>query len=98
MTEDLGNGEDQAPAEVVDDKAPVVLTKRDMDVLQFAHEQRYLCYNQISDTFWKGCSEDAKACKHRVAKLVSAGYLSKQYSGRKKLDIYFASEKSVEVL
>ena len=98
MTEDLGNRENQAPAVVLDDKAPVVLTKRDVEVLKFAHEQRYLCYNQISDTFWKGCSEDANACKHRVAKLVSVGYLSKQYSGRKKLDVYFASEKAVELL
>ena len=98
MTKDLENREAQAPAVEVDDKAPVVLTKRDVEVLKFAHEQRYLCYNQISDTFWKGCSEDANACKHRVAKLVSSGYLSKQYSGRKKLDIYFASEKAVELL
>ena len=98
MTEDLENREAQAPAAVVDDKTPLVLTKRDHDLLQFAHEQRYLCYNQISGTFWKGCSEETNTCKHRVSKLVSAGYLLKQYSGRKKLDIYFASEKAVDAL
>lgn len=98
MTEDPGNTDNQAQAEVVEDRSPVVLTKRDVDLMQFAHEQRYLCYNQISGTFWKGCSEETKTCKHRVAKLVSAGYLSKQYSGRKKLDIYFATGKAVETL
>ena len=79
MTEDLESREAQAPAVVVDDKTPLVLTKRDLDLLQFAHEQRYLCYNQISGTFWKGCSEETNTCKHRVSKLVSAGYLSKHY-------------------
>ena len=98
MTEEIESKETQGPEGVIENAGPVVLTERDIAVMQFAHEQRYLCYNQISDTFWKGCSEDAKACKHRVAKLVSAGYLSKQYSGRKKLDIYFASEKAVELL
>ena len=98
MTEDLGNKENQASEVVAQDKAPVVLTKRDVEVMKFANEQRYLCYNQISNAFWKGCSEDANACKHRVAKLVSVGYLSKQYSGRKKLDLYFATEKAVEML
>ncbi len=98
MTEDPESRENQASEVVVQDKGPVALTKRDVEIMQFAHEQRYLCYNQISDTFWKGCSEEANACKHRVSKLVSAGYLSKQYSGRKKLDLYFATEKAVEIL
>ena len=33
-----------------------------------------------------------------MAKLVTAGYLSKQYSGRKKVDVYFATAKAVEAL
>ena len=82
LTEEIESKEIEVQEGVVEKASPVVLTERDIAVLQFAHEQRYLCYNQISDTFWKGCSEDAKACKHRVAKLVTAGYLSKQYSGR----------------
>ena len=98
LTEDIESKENQVPEGPVENAAPVVLTERDLAVMQFAHEQRYLAYNQISDTFWKGCSEDAKACKHRVAKLVTAGYLSKKYSGRKKVDVYFATEKAVEAL
>jgi hypothetical protein len=98
LTEEIESKETQDPEGVVENTGPVVLTERDIAVMQFAHEQRYLCYNQISDTFWKGCSEDAKACKHRVAKLVTAGFLSKQYSGRKKVDVYFATAKAVEAL
>ena len=98
MTEEIESKENQVPEGAVETGSPVVLTDRDLAVMQFAHEQRYLAYNQISDTFWKGCSEDANACKHRVAKLVTAGYLSKKYSGRKKVDVYFATEKAVEAL
>jgi len=98
LTEDIESKETQVPEGAVETGSPVVLTERDLAVMQFAHEQRYLAYNQISDTFWKGCSEDANACKHRVAKLVTAGYLSKKYSGRKKVDVYFATEKAVEAL
>ena len=98
LTEDIESKETQVPEGAVETGSPVVLTERDLAVMQFAHEQRYLAYNQISDTFWKGCSEDAKACKHRVAKLVTAGYLSKKYSGRKKVDVYFATEKAAEAL
>ena len=98
LTEEIESKETQVPEGAVETGSPVVLTERDLAVMQFAHEQRYLAYNQISDTFWKGCSEDAKACKHRVAKLVTAGYLSKKYSGRKKVDVYFATEKAVEAL
>ena len=95
MTEEIESTETQGPEGVVENATPVVLTERDIAVLQFAHKQRYLSYNQISDTFWKGCSEDANACKHRVAKLVTAGYLSKKYSGRKKMDVYFSTQKAV---
>ena len=98
LTEEIESKENQVPEGAVETGSPVVLTERDLAVMQFAHEQRYLAYNQISDTFWKGCSEDANACKHRVAKLVTAGYLSKKYSGRKKVDVYFATEKAVEAL
>jgi hypothetical protein len=98
LTEEIESKEIEVPEEAVEKASPVVLTDRDIAVLQFAHEQRYLCYNQISDTFWKGCSEDANACKHRVAKLVAAGFLSKKYSGRKKVDVYFSTEKAVGAL
>ena len=98
LTEEIQSKETQVPEGALESASPVVLTERDIGVLQFAHEQRYLCYNQISDTFWKECSEDANACKHRVSKLVAAGFLSKKYSGRKKLDVYFSTEKAVEAL
>ena len=54
LTEDIESKETQVPEGAVENAAPVVLTERDLAVMQFAHEQRYLCYNQISDTFWKG--------------------------------------------
>lgn len=98
MTEDFGNKEKQIPEVSVESESTVVLTERDIAVMQFAHEQRYLCFNQISNTFWKERSEEANACKHRIGKLLAAGYLSKKYSVRKKLDVYFATEKAVEAL
>jgi hypothetical protein len=98
LTEDFESKEIQVPEASVENRSPVVLTERDIAVMQFAHEQRYLCYNQISDAFWKERSEGAKACRHRVAKLLEAGYLSKKYSVRRKMDVYFATEKAVEAL
>ena len=98
MSEDFGNHEAQSSEDPVKDKSSVVLTERDIAVFQFIHEQRYVCYNQIKDGFWKERSPDAKACWHRVEKLVDAGYLTKEYSGKMGTDVYFASETAVEVL
>ena len=98
MAEDIGSKEIQAAEAPVKETSPVVLTERDIAVFHIAHEQRYLCYNQISGGFWKERSEDAKACWHRVEKLVNAGYLTKEYSGKMRMDVFFASEKAVEVL
>jgi len=80
------------------DSGSLVLTDRDIAVLKLIHEQRFVCYNQISTAFWKDRSEDAKACWHRVGRLIEEGYLRKEYTGRKKLHLYFATEKAVEEL
>lgn len=98
MSRDFGNHKTQSAEDPAKDTSPVVLTDRDIAVFQFAHEQRYLCYNQIKNGFWKERSEDAKACWHRVEKLVGAGYLTKEYSGKMGTDVYFASETAVENL
>jgi hypothetical protein len=95
---DLENREAQSAEDPVKDNSPVVLTERDLAVFQFIHEQRYVCYNQIKDGFWKERSPDANACWHRVGKLVNAGYLTKEYSGKQGTDAYFASNAAVEVL
>ena len=80
------------------DNGPLVLTDRDIAVFKLAHEQRFVCYNQISTAFWKDRSEDAKACWHRVERLIDEGYLRKEYTGRKKLHLYFSTEKAVREL
>ena len=98
MSGDLENHEAQSAEDPVKDKSPVVLTERDLAVFQFIHEQRYVCYNQIKEGFWKERSPDAHACWHRVGKLVNAGYLRKEYSGKQGTDAYFASGAAVEVL
>lgn len=98
MSRDLENHATQIAEGPVNDTSPLVLTDRDIAVFQFVHEQRYVCYNQIKDGFWKERSPDAKACWHRVGRLVSAGYLTKEYSGNQGTDAYFASGKAVEVL
>ncbi|MDA9101158.1 hypothetical protein N9K06_00630 [Omnitrophica bacterium] len=77
---------------------PIVLTGRDMALLNLAHEQRFLCYSQIRAAFWKENSEDAKACWHRVERLIKEGYLRKEYTGRKKLNLYLSTEKAVREL
>ena len=93
-----GRNEAQSAEDPVKDKSPVVLTERDLAVFQFIHEQRYVCYNQIQDGFWKDRSPDANACWHRVGRLVNAGYLTKEYSGKQGTDAYFASGAAVEAL
>ena len=61
MSEDPGNENIKEAEEPVSDMSPVVLTDRDLALFQLAHEQRFLCYNQIMDAFWKERSPDAKA-------------------------------------
>lgn len=80
------------------DKDPLVLTDRDIALLKLAHEQRFVCYNQISTAFWKDRSEGAKACWHRIERLVNEEYLRKEYTGRKKLHLYFATGKAHDEL
>ncbi len=96
--ENLKDGKNQTNGEVDTGSEPLVLTDRDIAVFQLAHEQRFVCYNQISAGFWKERSEHAKACWHRVERLLNAGYLQKEYSPRKKLQVYFATEKAVAEL
>lgn len=77
----------------------IEVTDRDVEIFRFAHEQRYILYNQLRDAFWPERSKKAKACWNRVEQLVQAGYLRKQKSERRKnLNLYFATEKSHEVL
>ena len=96
--ENLKDGKDQTNEEVDTGTEPIVLTDRDIAVFKLTHEQRFICYNQIATGFWKERSEMAKTCWHRVERLEKAGYLHKEYSGRKKLHVYFATEKAVEEL
>jgi len=96
--EDSKNGQVQTNEAVDAEGKPLVLTDRDIAVFKLMHEQRYVCYNQIATGFWKERSESAKACWHRVERLEKAGFLRKEYSGRKKLHIYFATQKAVEEL
>lgn len=98
MPEDVQDHETPLLRNQVLDQTPLVLTQRDIAVFQFVHEQRYVCYNQIHDSFWKDRSEDAKACWHRVERLVEAGFLIKEYNPRKKSNLYLATEKSVAEL
>jgi len=77
---------------------PIELTDRDVAVFKFVHEHRYLAYGQIREAFWKDRSEPAKACYRRIERLINSGYLKKGYSGRKNLNIYFATEKSLAIL
>lgn len=77
---------------------PIELTDRDIAVFKFVHEHRYLAYGQIREAFWKDRSELAKACYRRIERLINSGYLRKDYSGRKSLNIYFATEQSVAIL
>lgn len=77
---------------------PVELTDRDVAIFKFAHEHRYLAYNQIRQAFWKDRSGIANACYGRVEQLVKAEYLRKGYSTKKSLDVYFVTEKSLAIL
>ena len=77
---------------------PIELTDRDVAVFKLVHEHRYLAYGQIREAFWKERSEPAKACYRRIERLINSGYFSKGYSGRKNLNIYFVTEKSLEIL
>ena len=77
---------------------PVELTARDVAVFKLIHEHRYLAYGQLRAAFWKDRSEPAKSCYRRIERLINSGYLRKDYSGRKSLNIYFATDKSLAVL
>ncbi|HOW87067.1 MAG TPA: replication-relaxation family protein [Candidatus Omnitrophota bacterium] len=77
---------------------PIELTDRDIAVFRLIHEHRYLAYGQIREAFWKERSEPAKACYRRIERLINSGFLSKGYSGRKNLNIYFVTEKSLGIL
>ena len=77
---------------------PIELTDRDIAVFKLIHEHRYLAYGQIREAFWKDRSEPAKACYRRIERLINSEFLRKAYSGRKSLNIYFATEKSVAIL
>ena len=77
---------------------PIKLTDRDVAIFKFAHEHRYLVYNQISRAFWKDRSEIANACYGRVEQLVNAEYLRKGYSTKKSSNVYFVTEKSFAIL
>ena len=77
---------------------PLELTLRDVGVFQWAHEHRYLVYNQMRRVFWKHASVDAKACYRRIERLVNSGYLERERSRRKNIHVYMNTEKSFQVL
>ena len=81
----------ETPAE--NETGPLVLTTRDIAILQLVHEQRYLAFNQIRTAFWKDRSEIANAAYKRLMRLVDSGFLEEGYSKRKGLNLYLLSEK-----
>jgi len=81
------------------DSESLELTPRDLEIFRFMHEQRYLAYNQIQSAFWPKCAEETKACRARIEKLKTEGYLTKRPSARiRNLALYFATAKSFEEL
>jgi hypothetical protein len=81
------------------DSESLELTPRDLEIFRFMHEQRYLAYNQIQSAFWPKCAEETKACRARIEKLKTEGYLTKRPSAWiRNLALYFATAKSFEEL
>ncbi|MBI5410075.1 MAG: replication-relaxation family protein [Nitrospirae bacterium] len=78
--------------------AAIQLTDRDIELFRMIHEERYLAYNQIKRAFWKDTSDVSHTCYQRVSKLVESGYLNPVNSRKKKLIVYFLTEKSHEEL
>lgn len=73
---------------------PVAITERDVAIFKLIHEQRYVVMNQIVTAFWKCCSEDGKAAKRRVMKLVDTGYLKLGEIRDRKIKVCLLTEKS----
>lgn len=82
----------------VEETLAVILMERDIEMFQFVHEQGYVCRSQIQRAFWKKSSGVSRTCRNRIDRLVFAGYLKQGFSGKRKMNVYFASEKAVAVL
>ncbi len=74
------------------------LTKRDIELFKLIHEQRYLSYSHVMRAFWPGTKPEAKAGYHRLDKLIKDGYLDKERSEKKELNIFLLTDKAHEVL
>lgn len=93
MEELLENKSDHEKTAEAAEGEPVDLQARDIQVLRFIHEQGYLVYGHIKSAFWENSSYDAGACRHRLEKLISAGFLTKDDSVKKKPSVYCLTEK-----
>lgn len=74
------------------------LTLRDLSLLQWVHEHRYLTFNQMQLAFWQNASAESRAYHKRVERLVNSGYLERQRSGKKSLYVFLNTEKALKVL
>lgn len=73
---------------------PLEITERDVAIFKLIHEQRYVVMNQIVTAFWKCRSEDGRAAKRRVSRLVEADYLKLGAVSGREIKVLLLTEKS----
>jgi len=88
----------QEPEKTPKKKERLALTDRDIALFKLIHEQRYAAYTHLMRAFWPDTRLDAKAGYRRLSKLEKDGYLIKEHSEKKKLNIFLLTGKGYEAL
>lgn len=76
----------------------IVLTERDIQVMKYLNEHKFMTAGQIYDMFWPDSKDSAGAGRHRLVKLETSGYVRKIYGTAKTPMLFLVTKKAIDVL
>ena len=71
---------------------------RDIQVMRWIHEQKFMTERQIRQVFWKGISQNSREDYKRLSELEKAGYLKRSKQNIYRYVLYMVSAKGIRQL
>jgi len=76
----------------------VRIMPRDIQIMRWIHEQKFMTERQIRQVFWKGVSENSREDYKRLSELEKAGYLKRSKQNLYRYVLYMVSAKGIRQL
>ncbi len=71
---------------------------RDVQIMRWIHEQKFMTEGQIRRVFWKGISENSREGYKRLSELERAGYLKRSKKDLYRYGLYLVAAKGIRQL